>query len=164
MTMVDRLASVARDAGIEMEGHDHKLTGDAGDGSRPLNCCSAGAQTCAGCLLAEPNVRDVHSTHVPLFVPSYGMFAKMAGFDAVNLCQACRRYWSAIEMLTVQHGTISGLDQSIAEAMSQGSIQEERLDMELKVRIMLKLKEEQGYSDALGLPIVPIRPGSESDQ
>lgn len=160
MTMVDRLASVARDAGIEMEGHDHKLTGDAGDGSRPLNCCSAGAQTCAGCLLAEPNVRDVHSTHVPLFVPSYGMFAQPAAFDAVNLCQACRRYWSAIEMLTTQHGTISGLDKGIAEAMSQDEIQEQQEDMELKVRIMLKLGEVDGYGDSLGLTVVPIRPGA----
>ena len=92
------------------------------------------------------------------------MFAEVAGFDAVHLCQACRRYWSAIEMLTIQHGTISGLDQSIAEAMSQDNIKEQRLDMELKVRIMLKLKVEKGYSDFLGIPTVAIRPGNESDQ
>ena len=176
LQMVDSLAAVARDAGIEIDGHEiHLAEEEYSYGPVPScpaitmrcaqkGCCATRSQTCAGCLLAEPAVTDIRSTHVPLFVPSYGMFAKMAGFDAVNLCQACRRYWSAIEMLTVQHGTISGLDQSIAEAMSQGSIQEERLDMELKVRIMLKLKEEQGYSDALGLPIVPIRPGSESDQ
>jgi hypothetical protein len=89
------------------------------------------------------------------------MFAEIAAFDAVNLCQACRRYWSAIEMLTVQHGTISGLDQSITEAMSQGSIQEQRLDMELKVRIMLKLADT---GKGCYLPVVPIRPGNESDQ
>ena len=176
LQMVDNLAALARDAGIEIDGHEIQLAGEGQYGpvlSCPTTamrcvqkgCCATRSQMCAGCLLTEPAaVKDIRSTYVPLFVPSYGMFAKMAGFDAVNLCQACRRYWSAIEMLTVQHGTISGLDQSIAQAMSQGSIQEERLDMELKVRIMLKLKEEKGYSDALGLPVVPIRPGSESDQ
>ena len=44
------------------------------------------------------------------------------------------------------------------------NIKEQRLDMELKVRIMLKLKAEEGYSDFLGIPTVPIRPGNESDQ
>ena len=45
------------------------------------------------------------------------------------------------------------------QAMSQDDTEEQRLDMELKVRIMLKLGDVEGFSDKLGLPVVPIRPG-----
>lgn len=167
--MVDTLADVAHHAGIQIDGHrdtnEDQSTGAAdAQGNALASRFTMRTKVCAGCLLCEPAVKDIRSSHVPLFVPSYGMYADIAGFDAVKLCEACRRYWSAIEMLTVQHGTISGLDQSIADAMSQDDIAEQRADMELKVRIMLKLKDVsgEGHGDSLGLLVVPIRPGLDN--
>jgi hypothetical protein len=49
--------------------------------------------------------------------------------------------------------------------MSKDATEEKRMDMELKVRIMsmLKLGCVEGFSDKLGLPLVPIRPGLNHD-
>lgn len=115
---------------------------------------------CACCLLMEPDILDVRRTYVPLFKPTYGVCAPLAGFDAVNLCQACRRYWSAIEMLTAQHGVIYGMDEPIVEAMSQTNVHEQRQEMELKVQVMLNLQEVQFRGRTSLLPIAPIRLGA----
>ena len=133
-------------------------------------CCRSNysARKCANCLLTEPSVADVRNVYVPLFVPPFAMFAPKMAFDAVNMCEACRRYWWAIEMLTCKHGSITGESEtvSIAEAMSLKEIEQDLLDMKLKTRIMLKtdqpLTSDGGVGDEyeeerqLGIPVVPI--------
>ena len=110
--------------------------------------------TCAHCLLAAPAVEDVRATHVPLFVSSTTIYSKMAAFDEVNLCEACRKYWSAIEMLTARHGLITGSDKGVAEAMAQEDISAQREEMETKVEIVLRL----GGGASPTVPLAAVRP------
>eukprot|EP01048_Picozoa_sp_COSAG05_P014453 COSAG05_NODE_1639_length_4360_cov_2.033795_5_plen_106_part_00 len=100
------------------------------------------------------------------------MFAPKMAFDEVNMCEACRRYWWAIEMLTCKHGTITGQSEgvAIAEAISLQEIHESTSHMRLKTQIMLTVDRAMTVPDVdsgeggadveeehqLGVPVVPI--------
>jgi hypothetical protein len=45
-----------------------------------------GKKKCASCLLSEPVVRDIKYRFCPLFVPSYGMFSSINGYDVAVMC------------------------------------------------------------------------------
>jgi hypothetical protein len=121
----------------------------------PRACMPFSNRKCANCLLREPHVKAVRNIYVPLFIPTYASFATIAGFDAVNMCEACRRYWWAIEMLTCRHGIIGSRPHAtIEEAMAADEIATQRTAMELQARIMLKT--EAVPQDELGIPVVPV--------
>ena len=96
----------------------------------------------------------MRATHVPLFVSSTTIYSKMAAFDEVNLCEACRKYWSALEMLTARHGLITGSDKGVAEVMAQEDISAQREEMETKIEIVLRL----GGGASPTVPLAAVRP------
>eukprot|EP01052_Picozoa_sp_SAG31_P020780 SAG31_NODE_1577_length_7836_cov_3.212744_6_plen_188_part_00 len=55
---------------------------------------------CSSCLLSDPYVEKITYRFSPLFVPAYGMFSNINGYDTVLMCDACAKYWKAMEMLT----------------------------------------------------------------
>eukprot|EP01050_Picozoa_sp_SAG11_P006199 SAG11_NODE_472_length_9191_cov_5.863851_1_plen_1268_part_00 len=138
----------------------HKILGHIGlgyfydnrDGLNPVKDMLDSTMKCSSCLLSQPYVHNIDYRFSPLFVPEFGMFKSINGYDTVVMCDACSAYWKAMEMLTCDRGIIykqASAEKSISEAMAEDDICNDNANMQLKIRIMLKLGDD-------GIPVVKL--------